>query len=204
VNNIVIAGIGTDVGKTIASAIIVERLGYAYWKPIQTGLDSDTQTVRHLVSNPDVSYFKERFSLKMPASPHIAAQKEQVNISIQDLVLPSSSHNLLIELAGGLMVPINSNGDTFLDVMNHWNAEVILVSKYYLGSINHTLLSILALKHYGIPIKGIVYNGQQMEGTKEIIQSICNLPILIEIENEVEFTKEKIRDYSRKITWNTI
>ncbi|MGZ5304921.1 MAG: dethiobiotin synthase, partial [Bacteroidia bacterium] len=159
---IFVTGIGTGIGKTIVSAILTEALKADYWKPIQTGNigDSDSETVGNLISNTDSVIHKEAYSLKKPASPHAAATDENITIVEENIILPESQNKILIiEGAGGLMVPLN---DSFLmiDLIQKLKAEVVLVSANYLGSINHTLLSAEALKQRNIPVKGIVFNGE--------------------------------------------
>ncbi|QKJ28955.1 dethiobiotin synthase [Mucilaginibacter mali] len=157
---IFITGIGTDVGKTVASAILVEALQADYWKPVQSGdLDnSDTMKVQRLISNTKSVFHPEAYRLTQPFSPHKSADLDGVEINIDQIVAPKTTNRLLIEGAGGLMVPLN-NKHFIIDLIARLEAEVILVSRNYLGSINHTLLSIDVLKNRGINIKAIVFNG---------------------------------------------
>ncbi|MFN3916311.1 MAG: dethiobiotin synthase [Flavobacteriales bacterium] len=165
-----ITGIGTDVGKTVCSAILVQQFGFDYWKPVQAGLhpETDTERVRSLVSRTDVTYHPEKYRLKLPASPHLSAHEEGVEIKLSDFSIPSSN-SLLIEGAGGLLVPINYNGDTIADMIDYFDAELILVSRHYLGSINHTLLSIEVARSRGLVIAGIVFNGKAHHPTEQVI-----------------------------------
>jgi len=186
---IFITGIGTDVGKTIVSAIIVEMLQADYWKPIQAGdLDnSDTIKVRQLVNNPVSVFHPEAYRLTQPFSPHKAADLDGIVIDINNIVAPITNNQLIIEGAGGLMVPLN-NTLLVIDLIEHLEADVILVSRNYLGSINHTLLSVEALLNRGINIKAIVFNGDADEYSQNIIQRhtrhelpllhIPNLPVI--------------------------
>src|SRR4051812_32249696 len=139
---IFITGIGTGVGKTIISAIVTEKLKADYWKPIQSGdLDnSDTLKVRDLVSNKTTRFYPETYRLTQPFSPHKSAAIDNVVIDIQTIIPPKTDNQLIIEGAGGLMVPLNDNA-LIIDLIKQLNAQVILVSQNYLGSINHTLLS---------------------------------------------------------------
>src|SRR5882757_7462228 len=159
---IFITGIGTGIGKTIISAIVTERLKADYWKPIQAGDldDSDTLKVQSLVSNSISRFYPEAYRLTQPYSPHKAAAIDKIVIDIQNIIPPKTENQLIVEGAGGLMVPLN---DSFLmiDVIKKLNAKVILVSQNYLGSINHTLLSLHALKQYDIPVMGIIFNGDK-------------------------------------------
>ncbi len=193
-----VTGIGTDVGKTIVSAVLVEALKADYWKPIQAGYDNgtDTQFVKQLISNTTTTFFQETYLLKTPASPHLAALNDGVEIELNKLILPKSSNkDLIIEGAGGLLVPLNDN-NYVIDLIKHFDCEVILVSRNYLGSINHTLLSIEALKSRGIKIAGIVFNGERNQSTEEIILKKYNLQFVAYINQEENFTKEVISAYS--------
>jgi dethiobiotin synthetase len=184
----VISGIGTGVGKTVVSAIIAEHLKSGYWKPVQAGdLDqSDAITVSSLTSM--VQIIEERYKLTEPMSPHAAAEIDGVMITEADLMIPDYDGDLVIEGAGGLMVPLNNNGLTYLDVFEKWKVPVILVSRHYLGSINHTLLSIDALQKRNIEIEGIVFVGEENKPTEEIIlhnsglKMICRIPEVEEVD----------------------
>ena len=155
---LIVAGIGTEIGKTVVSAIIVEALQADYWKPVQSGAldDSDTETVRALVSNPRSRFHPEAYRLREPLSPHAAAQIDGVTIELDKLIMPQTHTNLVVELAGGLMVPLN-NRDLNIDWVQQSGLPVVLVSRNYLGSINHTLLSIEACRTRLIPVLGLVF-----------------------------------------------
>lgn len=167
---IFITGIGTGIGKTIVSAILVEKLKADYWKPIQSGdLDSsDTLSVKKLISNQSSVFHPEAYRLTQPFSPHKSAAIDGITIQPTEIIAPKTNNTLIIEGAGGLMVPLN---DAFLmiDLIKQLDAEIILVSRNYLGSINHTLLSVYALKQYGIPLKGIIFNGPKDVSSTEYI-----------------------------------
>ncbi|HWZ13730.1 MAG TPA: dethiobiotin synthase [Mucilaginibacter sp.] len=171
-----VTGIGTGIGKTLISAILVEKLKADYWKPVQSGdLDnSDTLTVQNLVSNTISVFHPEAYRLTQPYSPHKSAVIDGVIIDPGKFSLPETNNTLIIEGAGGLMVPLN---DQFLmiDLIKQFDAEVILVSQNYLGSINHTLLSIDALKHRDIPIKGIIFNGPEDNSSETFILNYSKL-----------------------------
>jgi dethiobiotin synthetase len=139
--NYFVTAIGTDSGKTLASAILCKALAADYWKPVQAGYPTDSETVKNLVQSPQVHIHSERYIFKTPASPHAAAALESVHIGLQDFTLPNKiSSNLIIEGAGGCLVPLNDR-DFVIDLASKFQAEVILVSNLYLGSINHTLLT---------------------------------------------------------------
>lgn len=195
----IITGIGTEIGKTIVSAVVVEYLNAYYWKPIQTGLDSDSKIIASLVSNPKI--IPERYKLKLPASPHQAAEEENITISQDNLQLPNFENNLIIESAGGVMVPLNNDGLLFIDLIKMWKAKVILVSKNYLGSINHTLLTYEALKTRNIDICGIVFNGEPNFHTENIIQKHTKLPVTLKMHPEKIINKKVIQNYANQIQW---
>jgi dethiobiotin synthetase len=191
-----ISGIGTDVGKTITSAILVQALKSDYWKPIQSGdlINSDSKKVKELISYPDCQFFEETYRLKQPLSPHASAPLDGKEIDIKKFEMPNTQ-NLIIEGAGGLLVPLNQK-DTIVDLIIKLGVEVILISKHYLGSINHTLLSINCLKRNNIPIKGIIFNGEENKATESIILSKTEVPFLGRIEHIENLNKESIKKAS--------
>jgi len=191
----IIAGIDTEIGKTVVSAIVTEALQADYWKPVQSGdlHHTDTDKVKALVSNPQSKFHHEAYRLETPMSPHASAAIDEVTIEADKLTLPQTSNNLVIELAGGLMVPLTKDL-LMIHMLKQWNLPVVLVSKYYLGSINHTLLSIEVLKAHNIPIKGIIFNGETNPTSKEAILHYSQLPVIGEIPwVEEEVTKEKVK-----------
>ncbi|WP_419803079.1 dethiobiotin synthase [Mucilaginibacter sp.] len=166
-----ITGIGTGVGKTQVSAHLVESLQADYWKPVQSGdLDaSDTMKVRSLVKNDQSVFHPETYRLTQPFSPHKSAELDGLMIDPQQFVLPKTQNQLIVEGAGGLMVPLN---DDFLmiDLIEKLQAEVVLVVMHYLGSINHTLLSIEVLKSRKLPINRVVFNGLKEAYSESLIR----------------------------------
>ncbi|HEX8059558.1 MAG TPA: dethiobiotin synthase, partial [Cyclobacteriaceae bacterium] len=156
-NNIFVTAIGTDSGKTMISAILCEALRAPYWKPIQAGYPRDTETVASLVSGKDFKTFPERYLLKTPASPHAAAKIDGVDINLKDFKVPGNEQTV-IEGAGGCLVPINDH-DFVIDIAAHLGCDIVLVSNLYLGSINHTLLTLQLLQNRKLPVKGIIFNG---------------------------------------------
>ena len=196
-----ITGIGTDVGKTIASAIITEALEADYWKPIQAGdLDnSDSHKIQKLTSavtssGVERNYFQNSYALNTPASPHFAAELDNLTIDLKKIKEPKTKNNLIIEGAGGVLVPLNKK-DTIIDLIQ-LDYKVIVISRHYLGSINHTLLTIEALQNRKITIAGIIFNGDENKATEEIILSKTGLSFLGRIENEPYFDKNVIRYYA--------
>lgn len=171
-----LTGIGTNVGKTIVSAFLTEAFNADYWKPIQTGseTDSDEQTVKDLVTNSISTIHPTLIKYKLPASPNIASEAEGKTIQLKDIFFPDTSKTMIIEGAGGIMVPINSK-ETFIDFIIKNNLEVILVVNDYLGCINHTLLSLDVLKAQHIKIAFIIFNGQFDDAVKQTILKFTNL-----------------------------
>ncbi|MCX6181086.1 MAG: dethiobiotin synthase [Bacteroidetes bacterium] len=194
---IFVTGIGTDVGKTIVSAILVEALQADYFKPVQAGEENqDRMTVKSLVSAKRVKFHKEKFLLKNPMSPHAAAELEGIELRLSRLKLPSFNNNIIIEGAGGVMVPINYKGDTMLDLMKYYEAEVVLVCSNYLGSINHTLLSINALKSKDLNILGVFFNGESNPQSERVILETTGVRCLGRIKREEAFTKAIVKEYA--------
>ena len=193
---IFVAGIGTDVGKTVVSAVLVQALKADYWKPIQTGadFDSDTEHVKKLVTNDTSVFHKEAYSLKASVAPYAAAQAENIRIDINSICIPKVAHTLIIEGAGGLLVPINEK-DLMTDLIKKLNTEIILVVQNYLGSINHTLLSIEALKSRNMPVLGIIISGVENTASEEVILQHGGLPLLGRINRETNITPETIKKY---------
>ncbi|WP_375444022.1 dethiobiotin synthase [uncultured Fibrella sp.] len=196
--HLIVAGIGTEVGKTVASAVVVEALQADYWKPIQSGYppDSDTNTVRSLISNPRSQFHAETYLLREPLSPHAAAAAEGITIDPARLVAPQTTNSLVVELAGGLMVPIT---DTYLniDFVAQLGWPVILVTRNYLGSINHTLLSVEALRRRNIPIQGLIINGPSVPATESVLLSYTGLPCLVRIQDEPLLTPTVVKRYAQ-------
>jgi dethiobiotin synthetase len=189
-----VTGIGTDVGKTVVAAILSESLRSYYWKPIQSGSDdgTDSNTIQSLCSD-FVKIIPELYCFKAPVSPHLAAEMENSEIDVEQLVLPNVSGNLIVEGAGGLLVPITKKV-LLIELIEKLNIPVILVSKHYLGSINHTLLSINALRQRSIPIKGVIFVGDENPDTEQQIQSFGNVQMLGRIPIVDELTPEFIRE----------
>lgn len=197
---LIVAGIGTEIGKTVASAVLVEALQADYWKPIQSGGldDSDTDAVRRLISNSTSYFHPEAYRLTQPLSPHAAAEIDGITIELDKLTPPETQNGLIIELAGGLMVPLN-NHDLTIDLVQKLGFPVVLVSRNYLGSINHTLLSVDACRSRNIPLLGILFNGPTVPASETFILNYTGLPCLGRIGQEECVTKETTRKYARLI-----
>lgn len=196
-----VTGIGTDVGKTIISAILVEKLKADYWKPIQSGdLDnSDTMKVQRLISNKQTVFHPEAYRLTQPYSPHKSAALDGVFIDPAKIILPETTNQLIIEGAGGLMVPFNDNY-FIVDLIKQLGAEVVLVSRNYLGSINHTLLSTQLLSMYKIPVRGIIFNGEIDESSEAIIAHHTQLPVLGNIHWITHVEPDELSSLTQLIT----
>jgi dethiobiotin synthetase len=168
-----ITGIGTDVGKTLIAAIIAEGLEADYWKPVQAGyMDcTDSQWVKKMMTNSKSVIHNELYKFKLAASPHIAAAEEGIEVSINKIVdeIPATTNTLLIEGAGGLIVPLNKN-DFVIDLIKSLDAAVIIVSKNYLGSINHSLLTAKVLKQNNVNVLGWIFNGDYLDYENEIVE----------------------------------
>jgi dethiobiotin synthetase len=193
---IFVTGISTDVGKTIAAAIIVEALEADYWKPIQAGdLNfSDTHKVQSYVSNTTSQFYPNAYALNTPASPHLSAFIDDVTISLLEIVEPKTKNNLVIEGAGGLYVPLNDH-DCIIDLIKT-DYKIVVVSRHYLGSINHTLLTVEALKARKIEIAGIIFSGKENKPTEEIILNKTGLKLIGRIDEEPYFDKNVIKEYA--------
>ena len=193
-----ITGIGTDVGKTIASAIITQSLEADYWKPVQAGdLDnSDSHKIQRYISNNKTVIHENSYKLNTPASPHLAAEIDGITIDLKKIIEPSTDNHLIIEGAGGILVPLNDN-DCVIDLIQS-DYKVILVSRHYLGSINHTLLTFETLKNRKIPVAGIVFSGDENKATEEIILSKTKAKFIGRIENEPYFDQNVIQYYADK------
>ena len=191
-----ITGIDTDAGKTIASAIITEALEADYWKPVQAGdiQDSDSHKVKRYLTNPNTQIHSNAYLLTTPASPHLAAQIDGVTINLKKIKEPAAKNHLVIEGAGGLLVPLNDN-DSIIDLIRP-DYKVILVSRHYLGSINHTLLSVEVLKQRNIAVAGIIFNGAGNPATESIILKRTGIKMIGRIEPEPYFDKNVILEYA--------
>ncbi len=193
-NGYIVTGIHTNAGKTFVSAVILAGTNYDYWKPIQTGIateTTDSQWLKNILEN-NIYFHPERYALPLPASPNIAADAVNITISINDFVLPSSNNPILVEGAGGLLVPINQQ-HLLIDLFQKLDLPLILVSDLYLGAINHTLLSIEALKSRKMNIKGIIFNKTEDIPAMKIIEhysGVKNLGFIPKLE-KIDFSSLK-------------
>ncbi len=191
----IITGIGTDIGKTVVSAIIAQSLDAFYWKPIQAGEleNSDSLKVQNWTTD-SVTILPEVFQLSQPMSPLAAAEIDGVEIAKEAFQLPLLEGNLVVEGAGGLMVPLNNKGLLLIDLFDEWNLPVIVVSRHYVGSINHTLLTIEALKNRKINIEGIVFVGDENKATESFILNYTDLKMIARIPLTQEVNTEFIHN----------
>ena len=199
-SQIFITGIGTGVGKTIASAVLCEAMQADYWKPVQCGNleDSDTQLVESLVSNAVSKFHKEAYRLKTPSSPHYAAQIENAKFDIENCQLPNTDQRLIIEGAGGIMVPLNDELVMF-DLIQYFKLPAIVVARNYLGSINHTLLTCQFLEEQGVEVLGLIFSGDNFNDNEEIIQHFTQLPIIGRIDETKIIDKNFISTQAEKM-----
>ena len=194
---IFVTGTGTDVGKTLAAAILTQALQAAYWKPVQAGnlADTDRMLVESLIQPPAFT-MPEQYKLSVPASPHDAARQDGLSIDLDALQPPEEpSNHLVIEGAGGLMVPLNRES-LVIDLIPQLASEVILVSANYLGSINHTLLSVEALKSRNISVTGIIFNGKRYPAGEDWITRQTGVPCLGRLEPDETINPAMVQRYA--------
>lgn len=191
-----ITGISTDVGKTITSAIVVEALEADYWKPVQAGdLDnSDSTKVNSQVSNSKSQFYPNSYQLNTPASPHLAAEIDGIKIDLQQIQEPKTDNHLVIEGAGGIFVPLNEE-DSIIDLIQP-DYKVIVVSRHYLGSINHTLLTIEAIRNRGFEVAGIIFSGSENKSTESLILNKTKIKCIGRIDEEPYFDQNVIKEYA--------
>jgi dethiobiotin synthetase len=187
-----ISGIGTGIGKTLIAAIITEALEADYWKPVQAGFETgtDSEWIRSMISNKVTAIHPEAYTFQLAASPHIAARQENQRIGLQRIRQEyqkiKSGRPLVIEGAGGLMVPLNET-DFVIDLIKELDARVILVSRHYLGSINHSLLTASVCRSAGLDVAGWVFNDNYLDYSAEIVAwsgypALFSLPLLPRVD----------------------
>jgi dethiobiotin synthetase len=195
--NLFITGIGTNVGKTLVSAILTEALQADYWKPIQSGTieGKDSDTVKSLISNSKTVIYPETYLLKEPVSPHFAAKIDGIEIELGKIQLPETSNHLIIEGAGGLLVPINKT-QYVIDIAKQFDCDIVLVVSNYLGCINHALLSIDYLLRNHFKIKALVFNGEFDSEVKQSISDYAPDTMIIDIPTLNTLSKQRISEIS--------
>ena len=191
-----VTAIGTDSGKTLVSTLLCKVLKYDYYKPIQAGTEStDKAFVKRFVTESTI--FDESYCLQAPMSPHAAAELENTTIDLNKVALPNSE-NLIVEGAGGILVPINQK-NTILDLIINFDIPVVLVSNFYLGSINHTLLTVNTLKQHNVKMKGIVFNGEHNQSSEDIILKMTGLKKLFAIDQETTIDDSFFKKYEKVV-----
>lgn len=196
-DRIFVTGTDTNVGKTFVSAVLLKLTGGSYWKPIQSGSieGTDREFVQRVTVMSDEHFEKEVYCLREPLSPHAAAALENVTINLESIKIPQSTKQapLIIEGAGGVLVPINDTA-LMIDLMAQFNAPTIVVARSTLGTINHTLLTLQALHSRQIPVLGVVMNGPPNDGNRKAIEHYGQVPVLAEIRNYSQCTEANIID----------
>jgi len=183
VKGVFVTGTDTGVGKTVAAACLARAWQAGYWKPVQTGRaagDDDTATVAALAGLPAERIFAPVYALQAPLSPHAAAELEGVRISMDAIAPPKTTHPLIVEGAGGLFVPLNER-DFMIDLMARLAFPILLVARSTLGTINHTLLSLGALRARALPVAGVVLNGPPNAGNRAAIEQFGQVRVLAEL-----------------------
>ncbi|MEO8766490.1 MAG: dethiobiotin synthase [Ginsengibacter sp.] len=198
---IFITGTGTGVGKTLVAAIVAEALQADYWKPVQAGYDSGTDSlwIERMISNKKTVVHPEAFKFKMAASPHIAAKAERKEIVLKDIVnlMPRTKNRLIIEGAGGLLVPLNKK-EFVIQLIKKLKARVIIVSKNELGSINHSLLTAEVLRKEKVDVAGWIFNSEYLNYENEI-EKWSGYPAIASVKYLHEISKENIRAEAKKL-----
>jgi dethiobiotin synthetase len=196
-----ITAIGTDVGKTIVSAILCESMQANYWKPIQCGnLDfTDSDFIR---KNTDQKVFPERYRFELAASPHLSSKEESVVIDLKELVFPETANDLIIEGAGGMMVPLNDKNDLIIDIAKKNSIPLIVVSSFYLGSINHTLLSLEYAKNNDLKVSMLIFTGERNKSSLDAIRNFFPNVKIGFIPFIKEISKKNMKDASDKFSEN--
>jgi len=187
----IIAGTDTDIGKTVFAAALTLALGGNYWKPVQSGIEYvDTKVVQDITGLADEHFFPERYVLTEPLSPHLAAEIDGVDLDVKDIIVPESSRPLVIEAAGGLMVPLTRKA-LQINLFKRWGIPIILCARTGLGTLNHTLLSLEAMRSREMNVHGVVFIGDENEDNMRTIGEVSGakilgrLPLLGELNPEI-------------------
>lgn len=179
---LVVCGTDTDVGKTVVSAFLVQGLGASYWKPVQSGLSDggDRPWLAELLSLPKERWLPEAYAFQAPVSPHWAAEREHTQIDPRVLAWPNVAAPLVVETAGGLMVPLTRNW-LQIEQLAHWQRPIVLVARSGLGTLNHTLLSLEALRHRGLTVLGLILNGPPHADNPRTLEELGGVPVLAQL-----------------------
>jgi dethiobiotin synthetase len=199
--NFFVTAIHTDSGKTLVSSILCEAFNADYWKPVQAGTPTDRETVRSLITNPRTVLHPETYLLEKPESPHAASARQGITIDLAKISIPETKNKIIVEGAGGCLVPLNNN-DMVIDIPAKLGLPVVLVSNFYLGSINHTLLTCEAIRNRGIRIEGIIFNGIRNNESEQSILRYTGLRTLLHIEQEPSVTTETVIKYANRLREN--
>ncbi|WP_170582677.1 dethiobiotin synthase [Ruegeria arenilitoris] len=199
---VIVTGTDTGVGKTVFSAGLTAALGAQYWKPVQSGLEeeTDSQIVARLSGQ---SVLPEAYLLNLPASPHLSAEAEGVEIDLDRLTLPQTDGPLVVEGAGGVMVPLTRQA-YYLDLFARWQAPVILVARTALGTINHTTLSLMALRGAGCPVVGVAFIGDAESDVEQTIIQMSDVPHLGRLDRIEDLNRDTLRHAFKEIDMDTI
>lgn len=199
---VIVTGTDTGIGKTVFAAGLTAALGASYWKPVQSGLEeaTDSQIVAALSGQP---VLPEAYLLNLPASPHLSAEDMGVEIDVGQLTLPQADGHLVVEGAGGLMVPLTRRA-YYLDVIARWQAPVILVARTALGTINHTTLSLMALRNAGCPVIGVAFVGDAQPDVEETIVQMSEVAHLGRLGLIDDLNADSLKDAFAAIDMDTI
>ena len=192
---LIVAGIGTGVGKTLVSAILTHLLGGAYWKPISCGTPCDAAIIKNLLL-PSHTIYPPAYHFKAPLSPHLAAALEGREIQLEKIIPPKTSSPLIVETVGGIYTPLRSDTQA-LSFFQRLSAHWVLVSSHYLGSLNHTLLTLHALAAHKIPLKGILFNGEEDPENEALLQEAAGVPCLGSVRPESLINRARIEEYAK-------
>lgn len=195
---LIVTGTDTGIGKTVFAAGLADALGASYWKPVQAGIEAETdsQAVARLGGLPPARILPEVWRLTTPASPHLAAELDGVEIDPEALTPPATPGPLVIEGAGGLMVPLTRRV-LLIDLFARWRLPVILCARTALGTINHTLLSVEALRRRAVPIAGIAFIGAEKPDSQATIAAFAQVPVLGRLPPLDPLTPDSLRDAFR-------
>ena len=190
---VIICGTDTDIGKTAISALLVQGLNATYWKPIQSGIidGGDSSQVKKILNLSEKRLVPEAYIFKAAVSPHWAAELEGVSIDLNNLSMPNIEEFLIIETAGGLLVPLTRK-ILQIDLIKKWQLPVILVAKTGLGTLNHTLLSVEALRNRSIPILGLILNGPNHKDNPKTLEDLTKLPLIANIPQFPKLNRENL------------
>tara|TARA_B100000575_G_scaffold287153_1_gene285010 strand:+ start:1053 stop:1682 length:630 start_codon:yes stop_codon:yes gene_type:complete len=177
-----LTGTDTEVGKTVTCAWLLLHYRYHYWKPIQSGMDNpDTEIVRKITDFHESFFFPPTYELQQPLSPHTSAKLDGIKIELSNFKLPRNNTKIVVEGAGGVLVPINGRKEFMVDIMAKLSLPILLVARSKLGTINHTLLTINELKRRNLPLKGIILCGEKNRDNKESIETCSGVPVVAEL-----------------------